>query len=441
MGSFFSLFVYRLYQGLIWCLSPFLCIYLIGRLFKEKEDAKHFFERFGFSKKKRPEGPLIWIHAVSVGESLAALPLIDALLNKNIELHILITTGTVTSARLMRQRLPARAMHQFIPIDHPLCISMFLEKWTPSCVLWLESELWPLFLCTIKKRRIPSILINARVSDGSYRRWSRFSSLVRFLLGQFDLCLAQSPQMAFRLRSLGAAHIRMPGNLKFAAAPLPVDIGDLAYLKGATEGRPLLLAASTHYNEESKIGELHIRLKEKFPGFLTIIVPRHPDRGVEIYEELSEKGLNVIRRSTGKDIAADTDVYIADTLGELGLFYRLCPIVIMGGSFVSIGGHNPIEPALLESVLLFGPHMENFPDVVEKFERHEAAFQVKDMEEAFEKIKKLLEDSHFCFEMAERARKVAKSEHAVLGRILEDIKPYLPLSTFSVKARPHDKEK
>lgn len=413
---------------------------MIGRLFAKKEDPAHFFERLGFSKKKRPQGNLVWIHAVSVGESLAALPLINALLNKNTELHILVTTGTVTSARLMRQRLPARAIHQFIPIDHPICISMFLERWSPSCVLWLESELWPLFLCSIKKRKISSILINARVSDGSYKRWSRFPNLVRFLLGQFDLCLAQSPQMAFRLRTLGAPHIRMPGNLKFAAAPLPVDIEDLAHLKGVTEGRALLLAASTHYNEENKIGELHLRLKEKFPDLLTIIVPRHPNRGVEIYEELSDKGLSIIRRSTGKSIDSRTDIYIADTLGELGLFYRLCPIVLMGGSFVPIGGHNPIEPALLESVLLFGPHMENFPDVVEKFERHEAAFQVKNIEEAFEKIKQLLEEPLFCFDMADRARKVAKSEHAVLERILEDIKPYLPLSAFSTKVCIQDKE-
>lgn len=441
MHSNFSFLVYRFYQFLMWIFWPFISLYLLVRLTRGKESGSRFFERFGFSKKQRPEGPLIWIHAASVGESLAVLPLIELLLNRDSCLHILITTGTTTSAQLIEKRLPLRAFHQYIPIDHPFCVSLFLKRWSPSCVMWLESELWPIFLRSIKKKKIPSILMNARMSDASYKRWRRSAGIGRFLLKQFDLCLAQSTEMALRLRTLGAAHVRVPGNLKFASAPLPVKEEELQFLEKKTAKRLLLLGASTHFDEENIIGRFHVRLKGSFPTLLTIIVPRHPHRGKAICESLkNKKGLQVVCRSEGEEITPDTDIYIADTLGELGLFYRLCPIILMGGSFVSVGGHNPIEPAFLGCALLFGPHMENFSEIAKKFETQEAAFWVKNEEEAVQKIKFLLENPEACFDLAHRAEKAAKSECAVLERIMEDILPFLPPLLPTVEASENDGE-
>ena len=296
--------LFKIYQGLIILLTPLWLLFLWTRVVAKKEDVKRLSERFGYSKLLRPAGPLIWIHAASVGESLSALPLIEVLLKKSSSLHILITTNTRTSAELMKKRLPARAFHQFIPFDQVFFVNRFLTHWNPQGVLWLESELWPTFLKSLSRKNIPCILINARLSNRSFVQWQRFRFIIRFLLNQFSLCLAQSTEMAIRLRALGARVVRMPGNLKFASLPLPVNLEDLAHLKNIIGERPIWCAASTHLGEEILIGEVHKKLKSLFPNLLTLLVPRHPERGLTIHEELMDLDIKSQRRSLKKELTS-----------------------------------------------------------------------------------------------------------------------------------------
>lgn len=427
--SFLMQIIFKIYQGLMIFLTPIWILVLWIRVSIQKEDFKRLHERFGCSKRSRPVGPLIWIHAASVGESISALPLIETLLKKTPDLHILITTNTCTSAEIMKKRLPKRAFHQFIPFDQLFFINRFLNHWKPQGVLWLESELWPGFLNGVGTRNIPCILINARLSDRSFGRWQRFKFIIRFVLNQFNVCLAQSTDMAIRLRALGARSVRMPGNLKFASVPLPVNPQDLAHLKNIIGERPLWCAASTHPGEEILIAEVHKKLKNFFPSLLTILIPRHPERGSAIHEELMDLDLNSQRRSMHQELTAKTEIYLSDTLGELGLFYRLSPVVFLGGSFVPIGGHNPIEPALLGCALIWGPHMENCQDLSGKFLSGGASIQAFDKEALFESVLKLLQNPEVVQNMAGKARRLADSEHDVLTNILADIMPHFPFLT------------
>ncbi|MBS0185874.1 MAG: 3-deoxy-D-manno-octulosonic acid transferase [Proteobacteria bacterium] len=426
-SDFLGYVLFRCYQVLMVILTPFLALFLVLRWLKGKENIKRIFERFGKSSIQRPsKGPLIWVHAASVGESLSTLPLIEALLKKKSDLHILVTTNTRTSAEIMSKRLPNRAFHQFFPLDQVFCIKSFLKKWSPQGVLWLESELWPGFLFELHAKKIPCILVNARLSRRSFQKWQRFSPVVRFLLSQFSLCLAQSSDMAFRLRKLGARTVRMPGNLKFSSPPLPLNPNDFAHLKALISDRPVWCAASTHIGEEELIADVHKQLRTFFPTLLTIIVPRHPERGESIEASLKNQGFMTARRQDRKRLVHKVEIYIADTVGELGLFYRLCPFVFIGGSLVPKGGHNPIEPALLGCALIWGPHMENFQEIANKFLSHNAACQVKNIKELFDKVLHFFQNPMLLLEMEEEARKLAKSEQDVLVSILEDIMPFFP---------------
>jgi 3-deoxy-D-manno-octulosonic-acid transferase len=275
---------------------------------------------------------------------------------------VLVTTGTVTSGRVMGERLPANAFHQFVPVDTPSAVSSFLDYWQPGLALWVESELWPNMLHETKLRQIPIVLVNARMSDSSFKRWRRAKGMAAELLGTFDLCLAQDEDVAAKLEALGARHVEIPGNLKLVGEPLPCDAESLGELQAAVAGRPVWLLASSHDGEEQLGAFTHRDLAAHIPNLLTIIVPRHPQRGPQIAASL-EPLFRVARRSKGELPRRDTEIYIADTLGELGVFYRLSPLAVMGGSFVPHGGQNPLEPARLGVAVLSGPHIGNFRDI------------------------------------------------------------------------------
>ncbi|MCH7555003.1 MAG: 3-deoxy-D-manno-octulosonic acid transferase, partial [Proteobacteria bacterium] len=309
----------RLYRALTVLATPLIAVYLGYRRRAGKEDPERFPERLGVAGAERPEGMLVWVHGASVGEALAALPLIERILKSRPALHVLLTTGTVTSARLMAERLPARARHQFSPIDRPDAVAGFLDHWRPDLAVWSESEFWPNLLTETQARGVPMILVNGRMSDRSYRRWKLMRGVIRRLLGGFALCLAQSEADAKRLRDLGAKEVRAVGNLKSAASPLPVDQAALDDLRNAIMARPRWLAASTHAGEETIVAASHRALAADHPGLLTIIAPRHPERGPTIAAGLREIGLTVAMRSAGDPIDRYVDIYIADTLGELGL--------------------------------------------------------------------------------------------------------------------------
>ncbi|MEJ2121580.1 MAG: 3-deoxy-D-manno-octulosonic acid transferase, partial [Alphaproteobacteria bacterium] len=349
-----------LYAAAAWVLGPSVRVVLMLRRARGKEDAARLPERLGTAGLPRPEGPLIWLHGASVGEALSALPLIDRLLAGDATRSVLVTTGTVTSARLMAERLPDRAFHQFAPVDLPAAVERFLDHWRPDLALWLESELWPNAVRAAAKRKVPMVLVNARLSARSYRRWRAVPGFARSLLGAFELCLAQSPADADRFAALGATRAESVGNLKYASPPLPADAAALTALNTMIGARPVWLAASTHPGEETIVAEAHRKLRARHPTLLTIIAPRHPGRGAAIATELASADLKVARRSTNEPITAETEIYLADTLGELGLFYRLAPIAFVGGSLVSHGGQNLLEPAQLGCAILHGPAVFNF---------------------------------------------------------------------------------
>jgi 3-deoxy-D-manno-octulosonic-acid transferase len=413
--------IHTLYRTLTVLGGPLIGLYLKRRMARGKEDPARFGERLGRPGLTRPEGRLVWLHAASVGESLSLLALVERLAARP-GWRVLMTTGTVTSARLMAERLPPGVLHQYVPVDRPSFVRAFLDHWRPDLVLWAESDFWPNMLDGIRRRAVPLVLVQGRVSPKSFDGWQRARGFIGRLLSGFTLCLGQTPEDAQRLAALGARQVDCLGNLKMAISPLPADEAELARLRGATAGRPLWLAASTHPGEEILAGRVHQALTERFPGLLTLIVPRHPHRGAEIKADLAALGLEATLRSAGEDMNAA--VHIADTMGELGLFYRLSPIVLVGKSMpeaASGGGQNPFEPAQLGAAVLFGPRMDNFPGMAPAMVTAGAAQAVADADALELALAALLSDPE---ELARRraaatawAAGGAEALEAVLGAL------------------------
>ena len=353
----------RLYAGAATLGAPLLRLLLAWRLRHGKERADRIDERLGTAGLPRPRGPLLWLHAASVGETVSILPLLEALAGAAPQATLLLTTGTVTSAELLARRMPqGRVLHQFVPLDVPRWAARFLDHWRPDAAVFVESEIWPNLLAACRRRAIPTLLVNARLSPRSFARWRRAPLLARRLFGGFAWIGAQSEADAERLRALGAARAEAAGNLKFAAPPLPVAPDALAALRPALAGRPTWLAASTHPGEEAVARDVHLALAERHRGLLTIIIPRHPPRGPAIAAELG--GVTVTRRALGDGPPAGGGIWIADTLGELGLFYAAVGIAFVGGSLVPHGGQNVLEPARLGCAIAAGPATGNFAEPV-----------------------------------------------------------------------------
>jgi 3-deoxy-D-manno-octulosonic-acid transferase len=336
-----------------------------------------------------------------VGESIAALPLIAAVLEKP-ERHVLVTTGTVTSAQLMAERLPPRAFHQYAPLDSASSVKRFLDHWRPDLALFVESEFWPNIILATRGRGVPMALINARISERSFRGWSRASALAKLLLSSFDACLAQDEATASRLEALGAKGVKVSGTLKADAPPLPVDESGLEEFKAAVGLRPLVLAASTHPGEEELV--LDVALKLRGRNALTVLVPRHPARGPEIETLARERGFETRRRSAAGLPGATTEIYVADTLGELGLFYRAAQFAFLGGSLIEHGGQNPLEPARLGTAVITGPHTHNFDETFRALLDAQGQGQVRTVEELHALIARLIDDPELARRLGERAR-------------------------------------
>lgn len=417
----------RIYNILISIMYPLVISrYIKKRKQNGKEDLKRFNERVGRPILKRGEGKLIWLHGASVGESLSMLPLIHKLLEIYDDLQVMVTTGTLTSAEIMSKRLPERAFHQYIPIDNPIFTTRFVRHWRPDLILWFESDLWPAMLSSIKRKKIPMILVNGRISNKSFKRWQQFDFISKELLACFSVCLGQSEEDAYRLRILGAKDSMCLGNLKYAGLPLPIDEDKKTEVANQIGDRLLWLASSTHNDEEFKIGRAHKNLKEKFPNLLTIIAPRHPNRGAEIKDRLEkELGLNVSLRSNNEAITNKTDVYVANTIGELGIWYDISPIVFIGGSLIPHGGQNFIEPSRVRDCVIIGPHTHNFTEAMMRAKKADAIIQVNDIIELEEVLVQLLESKDLLEAKRSLAYNWANSEAKVLDGILEKVKGYI----------------
>lgn len=420
------LWLYRLATTLA---GPGLRLYLARRRARGKEDPHRFPERLGRASRPRPEGRLLWLHAASVGESLSVVPLAEKLLEGRPDWSVMVTTGTVTSARLMGDRLPPRAFHQYVPVDRPAWVRRFLDHWRPDAAVWVESEFWPTLIRETARRRIPMALIQGRVSDRSFASWQKHQWLATALLAPFRLVLGQSNEDARRLFVLGAERPDCLGNLKAAAPALPVEAGALAALREAVGDRPCWLAASTHAGEDLLAYTAHGQMRRAAPDLLTVIVPRHPQRGATIQAELTAAGARVARRSAGELPGPGHDVYLADTMGELGLFYRLCPVAFVGKSLKvpagEGGGQNPLEPARLGCAVIFGPHMENFPLIADRLTLAGAARQVTDLDDLIRTVGWLLRDAQARDVMAQAGRQVASAEAAALDRIADRLGAFL----------------
>lgn len=354
---------YRIYRRATTALLPLAWRSVARKLGAAGVALERIAERKGHATLPRPDGPLIWFHAASVGESLSVLTLIARLGERLPEHEFLITSGTATSAALLQDRLPPRSRHQFAALDAAGPVRRFLDHWRPDAAIFVESELWPLSLVEARAAGARLALLNARMSRKSVEGWARWPDSARFVLDQFDVMITQNRSSADDLRRIGGdpARIRVGTNLKATSAPLPVDSGTRAALHDALAGRPLWVASSTHPGEEESVIAAHRRLCERHPDLCLLLVPRHPERGDAVARLVAQAGLSCARRSTGEALDGQ-QVYLADTLGETGTWYAAAPIVFLGGSLAEIGGHNPFEPAQAGAAVLTGPHVFNFAE-------------------------------------------------------------------------------
>ncbi len=415
-----------LYKKALILGTPALNLLLASRLRKGKEDPARIGERKGIASLPKPFGPLLWVHVASVGEAQSVLSMIALLLGQNSQLNILVTSVTKTSATLLAQKLPPRAFHQYAPVDHPDWVRRFLDHWKPDIALWVESELWPTMLTFLKKRRIPSALLNAHMSQSSFRNWKRAPALAGQLLSGFLVVLAQSPEDAGYFSHFRANNVVVTDNIKYAAAPLRYNEEDLAALKAAIGNRPVWLYASTHDGEEDIAAETHKALEQAHPGILTIIAPRHPERRAAIIKTMRDHGLNASLRGAQKTLPSPADqVYITDTMGELGLFYKAAPLAVIGRSFSKDGGggHNPIEPALLHCAVFSGPAVHNLARIYDEMKDQGAAIVIERPEDVAGTLSRYMGDAQALSALQDKGRAFAKTKSDVLKTVIEELEP------------------
>lgn len=428
--------LFWLYKRAMTFGKPVIMGLLNQRLKNGKEDPERFQERFGQPGRSRPQqGPLMWVHVASVGEAQSMLHLINLFLEQNKTGSALVTSITRTSAELLEKRLPVRAFHQYLPVDRPKWVKRFLTYWHPDLVLWAESELWPAILSEIGKRHLPMALINARMSAGSFKNWARAKGMAQNILSAFTVILTQTDQDKDYYINLGARSVSTIGNIKFAAPPLPYLETDLKLLQDATTNRPLWVYASTHAGEEELAAETHIALRDTFPELLTIIIPRHPDRRVSIIESLHKYQLTISTRSQNKiPPDAETDIYMVDTLGELGLFYRLSPISCIGRSFSRDGGggHNPLEAAQLGSAVLHGPNTQNLKDIYGPMDNSGAALCLDTADKLAPALRQFLSDKESLKNLSEKGYSFSEGQKEILSKVVEELEPLFLLAELPV---------
>lgn len=402
-------------------LTPLIRGWLAKRARRGKENTARLGERFGYASLVRPAGTLVWLHAASVGEAQSVLTLVRALMAQQPDIHLLITTGTVTSAALIAQQSLARVIHQFVPVDTYPSVARFLQHWKPDVALWVESELWPQMVWQTHARGIPMLLVNARMSSHSFKGWQKWPRTIRSLLSCFATIYAGSEIDLQHFSALGAPDVRDVGNLKYDAGDLPTDHAILADLSAQTAERRVWVAASTHAGEELMVADAARHAAQQCAGLLCMLIPRHAVRGDGLAAELRAKGYRVAQRSKGERIAADTELYLADTMGELGSFYRLADIVFLGGSLVPVGGHNPLEPARLSAALMTGPYTHNFSVMMHHLENKNAICVVANKDALCETLVGLLRNDAERLAMAERALAIVSEAGGASDRIVQHV--------------------
>ncbi|MDR7039812.1 3-deoxy-D-manno-octulosonic-acid transferase [Methylobacterium sp. BE186] len=413
----------RAYRAGLYLGEPALAGLLAVRARRGKEDPGRLPERRGLPGRARPVGSLVWMHGASIGEALSLVGLVDGMIRRGFS--VLVTTGTKTAAELIGSRLPPGAVHQYMPLDAPRWIERFLDHWQPDLALVAESEIWPNTILALHARAIPLLLVNGRMSERSFKGWERSPRTAQALLARIAICLAQTKEDAERFARLGAPRVSVAGNLKYDAAVPPADRQQIAYLSDMIGERPVWVAASTHAGEDALVARTHAALKDRLPRLLTIIVPRHPQRGEEAAACAAAEGLRTARRAAGGRPHPSVEVYVADTVGELGLFYRLSPLVYLGGSLVPHGGQNPIEPVRLDTAVVHGPHTHNFAQVYRALDEAGGAVAVADGAELSATVGELLEDEHRIRAIAASGQRALRPFEGAVERTLAVLDPFI----------------
>ena len=409
----------RAYRGLSVLLEPLQRPFLARRLARGKERADRMQEKCGIPGLARPDGRLIWVHAASVGETVSILPLVNRLVAHG---AVLLTTGTVTSAEIAAKRLPAGAFHQFLPLDTAGSVERFLDHWRPDLGMLTESELWPNLMMDAFSRGLPLGIVNGRMSERSHAKWQRLPQTAASLLEPLAFCLAQSDEDARRYAALGAP-ATSPGNLKCDVPALDYDETARTALRDAIGARPVLVAASTHPGEEEQVIAAAALARQILPDLLTIVVPRHPERGEAVAALCAADDPEVTRRSLSRMPDRASRLHVADTLGELGLFYALADVAFIGGSLVPVGGHNPIEAIKRDAPVITGPAVANFRFVFEELREAQACRFIRDEQGLAEAVVSLVAGAGL--EEASRARDVVRRHEGALDRTMAVLLPLL----------------
>ncbi len=422
-------------------LYPFSGVFLRMRARRGKEDRGRRGERLGYASQERPDGPLVWFHAASVGEFMAILPLMQRLEHLNIK--VLLTTGTVTSAQIAKDRLSDGIIHQYVPIDIKPMIKRFLDHWKPDLAIFAESEIWPMTILQLGVMHIPMVLVNARLSDRSHRRWKKHPRLAEALFENMAHIVAQSELDGKRFYELGARQVTVSGNLKVDTDIPPFEQPALHKLKTEIAGRPVWIAVSTHPGEEEVVSSVHRKVSAYYPDLLTVLVPRHPPRGDDIAKTLRAGGLNVARRSLNEPIFGDTDIYLGDTIGEMGLYLATGEVAFVGKSLKAIGGQNPLEPAAMGAAILAGPNVQNFRSSYEALLDHGGVRLVRDEEMLFKYVTHLLNNDADRGKMINAARKTVEELRGSLERTFRALDYHINPLRMKVRldARPAAEEK
>lgn len=415
------------------CAYPLMSPYLTYRALKGKEDRKRRLERFGYASQPRPHGPLIWVHAASVGETNAVIPLIRELLRR--EIHVLLTTGTVTSAEVVANRLGDDVIHQYVPLDLKFPIKRFIAYWHPDAAITAESEMWPTTMAELARRNIPQIRVNGRLSDRSFDRWQRNSKVAELLFGKLSLVVARSDLDAERFLDLGSWPVVISGNLKGDTDPPPVDPDTLARYRAQIGERRTWAAVCTFNGEEEAAAFVHRALKPRNQQ-LTIIVPRHPERGDEIEAMLVEKGLKVARRSRNDEITPETDIFLGDTIGEMGLYLRLTEISFIGRSLSEEGGQNPMESSMIGCAVLSGPNVQNFRETYQHIIRKGGARMIRDVEMLAKAVHYLMTNDIARRKMIDCGHEAVQDMRGALSTTIKALEPYLNPLTVTARLRP-----
>ncbi|MGH6860958.1 MAG: lipid IV(A) 3-deoxy-D-manno-octulosonic acid transferase [Phyllobacterium sp.] len=416
----FALSTYR-WAGAI--IFPVVGAYVAFRASKGKEERGRHGERYGVASVARPSGPLVWVHAASVGETSAVTPLVEAIVEMGI--HVVLTTGTVTSAKMVQERLGDRVIHQYVPLDLKPAVDRFLTHWQPDLAVICESEIWPMTILELGTRRVPQVLVNGRLSDRSFAAWHKRASIAEALFENLAHVVAQSDIDGERFRALGARPVTVSGNLKVDTAIPPVNNAELKALQGMIGSRKTWTAISTHQGEEEIVAQVHHMLKARHRDLLTVLVPRHPDRAAEIAAEIEKMGMKVALRSRADAIVPDTDIYIGDTIGDMGLYLRLAEIAFVGRSLTAQGGQNPLEPAMLKAAILSGRNVQNFRDSYQRLIKNGGAKLVRDKDMLAGAVNYLFNNPAERQLMIDAGLKTVEDMRGSLNRTMTALEPFI----------------